>query len=389
MVRPEEFRRRQALARDAAGQLGLDGLVVYSRGGAFLDMYADVLYLTNHYSQQPYMADHAGIGSARSHGVVVLPVNGPTTLIVDVPWWRRDVVVADDVIENTDVTRSVGQALRQTGLLGRRVGLVGTSYMTAAAYLGLVGVAGQTTLTSNDRVIENLRIIKSPAEIKLIRRAVEVGSGAVEAITAAAVEGATEAIAVAAGYNSIVPLGGVMYDAPCSSGPMAHQFTWNRLPSCDFIRPLEKGDMFHFDCYGAYGGYLWDFGRSRVVGDAPSDAQRLILESAIEGVNHMCSEIRPGRTAGDIGRIGSEWLRESPVSHGLPEFPAMGHGVGLSWEGPWLMAGDPTELVPGMYLAVELLLGDKKTGLAMFEQNGLVTESGFEVLSQVRERWWT
>ena len=51
-----------------------------------MDMCADVLYLTNHYSNQPYVADHAGLGTARSHGVVLIPVDGPTILINDVPW---------------------------------------------------------------------------------------------------------------------------------------------------------------------------------------------------------------------------------------------------------------------------------------------------------------
>src|SRR4029077_8911283 len=92
-----EFVERQRRVRVAADELGVDGVVVWSRGGAFMDMSADVLYLTNHYSQQPYMGDEAGIGSARSHGVVVLPADGPTTVVVDVPWWRRDLVIADEV----------------------------------------------------------------------------------------------------------------------------------------------------------------------------------------------------------------------------------------------------------------------------------------------------
>src|SRR6476659_7447676 len=69
----EEFRDRQRRAREAAAAAGFEGVVVWSRGGAFMDMSADVLYLSNHYSQQPYLGDEAGIGSARSHGVCVIP----------------------------------------------------------------------------------------------------------------------------------------------------------------------------------------------------------------------------------------------------------------------------------------------------------------------------
>jgi hypothetical protein len=65
VVSRAEFLDRQRRARESTAALGLDAAVVWSRGGAFMDMSADVLYLTNHYSQQPYMGDEAGIGSAR------------------------------------------------------------------------------------------------------------------------------------------------------------------------------------------------------------------------------------------------------------------------------------------------------------------------------------
>jgi Xaa-Pro aminopeptidase len=391
----EEFLARQDRAREAARAAGLAGLVVYSRGGAFPDMCADVLYLTNHYSQQPYVADHVGIGNARSHGVVVLPVEGPTILVVDIPWWRPDLVVADEVRPSIDVTGRVGQALRDGGLLGRRVGLVGASSMTASAYLGLRAVAGDTVLVRADDLVERLRMVKSPAELEVIRRAAAVGNRTVEAIMEAAVEGATEAEAAAAGAAVIAASGAAPYDMACASGPWAHQFTWARLPSHDATRRLRPGDLFHVDCYGAYGGYLWDFGRTRVVGAEPTDAQRDLLEATVEGVEATCRAIRPGATASEVYAAAARWLEESPAVQALPparpemeEFPAVGHGLGMSWEGPWLMEGDRTPIEPGMYLAVELLLGHGSVGGVMFEQNGLVTEVGFEVLTTVRARWW-
>jgi Xaa-Pro aminopeptidase len=395
VVPAEEFRDRQDRARRAAQEAGLDGVVVYSRGGAFVDMCADVLWLTNHYSQQPYVADHVGIGTARSHGVVVLPVEGPTVLVVDIPWWRPDLVVADDVRASIHVTARVGEALRDTGLLGRRVGLVGASYMTAAAYLGLREVAGDTDLARADDLVERLRVIKSPAEQRLVRRAADIGNRAVAAIAEAAVEGATEADAVRAGLDVITPSGAVLYDAACSSGAVAHQFTWARLPSHDALRPLRRGDLFHFDCYGAYGGYLWDFGRTRVVGDRPTDEQRALVEATIEAVEVACSAVRPGVRAEQVYAEAAAWLDQSSVVRSLPPsepetegFPAVGHGLGMSWEAPWLMEGDRTVLEPGMYLAVEVLLGHPSVGGAMFEQNGLVTREGFEVLTTCRARWW-
>ncbi len=394
--KPEEFRERQDRARKAAQDAGLDGLVIYSRGGGPVDMHADVLYLTNHYSQQPYVADHVGVGSARSHGVVLLPVEGPTVLIVDIPHWRKDIVVADDVRASIYITERVGEALKDTGLMGKRVGLCGTSYMSGAAYAGLYRAANDTQLVHADEIIEQLRIQKSARELEFIRHVVHIGNMAVESMMDAAVEGATEAGCVQAAYDQLVPSGAKLYDAACSSGPNAHLFSWGRLPSHDATRPMEIGDFFHVDCYGAFGGYLWDFGRTRIVGDNPSKQQRDLIEATIDCVETICNAIKPGMTGDDVLQVGMQWLDESEVVASIPEeepetegFPAVGHGLGMSWEGPWLMEGEQAIIEPGMYLAVEMMLGHKSMGGTFFEHNGLVTETGFEILTTCRKRWWS
>jgi Xaa-Pro aminopeptidase len=394
-IPPEEFRSRQQRLRELAAAEGLDGIVVYSRGGGPIDMSADVFYLTNHYSQQPYMTDHVGIGRARSHGVVVLPADGPGILVVDVPWWRKDLVVADDVRPGNDVTAKAADAIRSAGLAGRRVGLVGASNMTAAAYLGLVAELPDTTFVRADDLVERLRLHKSPSEVAVLRRAIALGSAAVTAAFEAVVPGATEGDAAAAAAAVIASGGGAFYDTACASGPWAHGFTWARMPSWDAARRFEPGDIFHMDSYGALGGYFWDFGRTRVAGDEPTDAQRALLETAIEVVKTVCAAIRPGRSAAEVYREGERVMAASPVLAAIPEeagetegFPAIGHGIGLGWEKPWLTPTDETVLEPGMAIAVEVLFGHPSIGGGFFEENGIVIEAGFEVLSTTPTRWW-
>jgi Xaa-Pro aminopeptidase len=391
----EEFLERQQRARAAAAADGFDAVVAWSRGGAFMDMSADVLYLCNHYSQQPYMGDEAGIGSARSHGVCILPVEGESTVVVDIPWWRRDLVVADDVRPSIHVVETAAAAIRDAGLASSRIAITGTSYMTAAAYNGLRRELPDATLIPADRLVEDLRIIKSEAEQDLIRTSCALGNTTLETLIDAVVEDATEAEAVAAAAQALISGGGVLYDAACASGPWSHTYTHARLPSADSTRRFRKGDLFHVDCYGSYAGYFFDFARSRCVGDEPTDDQRALLEATIEGVQTICTAIRPGMTADAVYRVGEEWLAASPVVQSLPQeepemesFPAVGHGIGLMWEGPWLMPDVDTLIAPGMYLAVEILLGHPSRGGAMFEHNGLVTEAGFEVLTTARARWW-
>jgi len=389
-----EFHERQDRARAAAAAQGLDGLVVWSRGGGPVDMSADVVYLANHYSQQPYMADHAGIGRARSHGVLVLPVTGPSILVIDVPWWRRDLVVADDVRTGNDVIDKAVDAMRSAGLGRGRIGLVGASHMTAAAYLGFAAALPDVELVRTDDLIERLRIYKSPAEVVAMRAAIALGDASVKAAMEAVVVGATEADCAAEAAEVVARGGGVLYDAACASGEHSHFFAWSRMPSSS-LRPLERGDMFHMDCYGALAGYFWDFGRTRVAGDEPSDRQRELIDASIQVVDAVCAAIRPGRTAAEVYAAGAQAMAESEVIARIPieaadteGFPAVGHGIGLGWEAPWLTPVDETVLAPGMTIAVETLIGHPSLGGGFFEENGVVTDTGFEVLTTARRRWW-
>jgi Xaa-Pro dipeptidase len=391
-----EFVERQTQARALAQDAGVDGLVVYSRGSNAVNMYANTLYLTNHYSQHPYVHDHSGIGRARGHGVVILPVNGPSRLIVDIPWWRSDLVVADDVRVYDDVTEGTAETLRDAGLKGKRLGLVGSSSMSASAYIGLLDSAQHTKFVILDKLLEKLRVRKSAAEQAIIRRAAKIGNRGLEAYVDALVAGGTEAGATKAALDVLVPAGAILDDAIASSGPFSHHFGWARLPSYDPARKFLHGDMVHVDFYGAYGGYFWDLGRTRVVGDDPARQQHALLEATVTTVEHICETFKPGITAGEAYQSGAQWLSQFDGLKHLPDpkaiiraFPLIGHGLGMGWETPWLTtAAEELVLEPGMYLSSELYLGHPEVGGVMFEQNGLVTEDGFEVLSACPKRWW-
>lgn len=391
VIPADEFRARQERVREATTSQGLDAAVVYSRGGAFMDMSADVLYLTNHYSNAPYWGDDHGLGTARSHGVVIISADGPTTVIVDNSWWRQDLVVADDIRLSRDVTGTTARALVDLGLGSARLGVVGASYMTAAAWLGLQEALPDATLVRADRMVEDIRIIKSDAELQVIRSACALGNLTLETLVDAVVEGATEAEAVGEASRVLIRGGGVLYDAACASGPEAHGYTWARLPSADPRRRFELGDMFHVDCYGSYGGYLFDFARSRVVGDDPAPAQRGLLEAVIGAVETTCHAIKPGMASGEVCAVTDRWLAESEFVSSMPDvarYGFVGHGLGMMWEAPWLMTDNPAPIEPNMYLAVEVMLGHPTLGGAMFEHNGIVTDHGFEVLTSARSRWW-
>jgi Xaa-Pro aminopeptidase len=382
-----EYRERQRALGRAAAALGFDGALVWSRGGAPVDMCADVLYLTNHYSQMPAAADDAPMGRARAHAACFVEPDGHTDLVVDIPWWREDLVSADHVTVTVDVPAEAARIVRDRAPAGARIGLVGVSNMTGSALDALRAQLPDHSLVSADRLVHDLRLRKSEAEVALIRAACEIGNVAMERLMDGVVPGNTERAAAAGAIHAVAARGGVVYDLACASGAHSHYYGYARMPSVDPVHRLGEGEILHVDFFGTYGGYLFDFARTRVAGDQPTREQRMLMDAAIGGVMTLCKSVRPGMTGGEMHALAIEWLTGQPLPAGI-ELPALvGHGLGLGWEAPWLMEGCDDVVEEGTYLAVELMLGHPSSGGAMFEHNGLVRRDGLEILTTATPQW--
>jgi Xaa-Pro dipeptidase len=141
------------------------------------------------------------------------------------------------------------------------------------------------------------------------------------------------------------------------------------------------------DAYGSLGGYLFDLARSRVVGRPPDDEQRALLEAVVDSVAAGVERLRPGVTLGEVARRCDEVLAASAYArdHGMPHSPmdgAWGHGIGVSFEPPWIDPGSEVVVAEGMCLAIERRIEAPGLGGAQYEDDVLVTGAGPEVLTQ-------
>ena len=173
----DEYHQRWANAQSSAKEMGLDGLVVFSRGGGVFDSHWDVFYLANHYPQFPMVRDYPPHWRGRSHSAMILPLDGEPTLVVDIPDWRRDQVVVADVRFSLSVPECVAHAVNERGLGEARLGLVGSNALLAGAYRALLEELPGVSFVPADDLIEDLHVIKSPRELELIREASMRGIG--------------------------------------------------------------------------------------------------------------------------------------------------------------------------------------------------------------------
>lgn len=386
-VPAEEFAERRRRAVAAAKARGLAGLLVCSRGGGTLDRYADVLYLTNFYTHFPFIPDFEGNWSARAHTFLVLPVDEVPELVIDVPDDGRIRLTGGRVTYSDFVLDDAVKALKTAGLGTARIGLVGGDVLTFTMLNKLRAALPELVIEPADDLLMGLRSIKSPAEIALLRRASTIGSRMIEAMMDAAVTGASHGDVVAAGLNYLVPAGGMLYNSFMASGRGGDpsRFAKSNFPTWGSDKRLADGDWIRLGISGAVDGYVFDLARSKAVGPVTT-RQVELFESAIASIEATLAAIRPGATAGDLGAAGLDKQKSMGFAvDGV--FSAMGHGIGLGWDDPWLARGVTTPIVPNMVLSVErTIMQDGYLG--DYEESVLITPDGYERLTDATMRFW-
>jgi Xaa-Pro dipeptidase len=209
-----------------------------------------VYYLTGFYTHQPFIPDEPGHWRAHGHTALVLTVNGPTTLLMDMTELQDPKPAADCVRYTEDLVEAFATTVAETVPSGTDVALLGGEALAWRWGRELAARLPEHRFVEADALAAELRLIKSAAELDLLRAAGEVGTGAVTAAMEAAVPGATEAEVAAAAISEIVRAGGALYGLGLSSGPWAHTFSPS-TPAAYSRRRLSAGDMIRLDLYGS------------------------------------------------------------------------------------------------------------------------------------------
>ncbi|HEX2282131.1 MAG TPA: Xaa-Pro peptidase family protein [Thermomicrobiales bacterium] len=389
-IQATEYGARQETARRLARQRGCTALLAWSRGGSTQDHYADVFYLTGFYTHQPFVPDEPGRWRAAGHTALVLPVGGPSTLFVDMARRQDPQPFADHIVVTDDLVDSVATALAKSVAPGE-IALVGGETLVWRWARDLAARLPGHRFAEADDLLVGMRLIKTEAELDLLRKAGEVGTTAMIAAMTSAVPGATEADVAAAAISEIVRAGGAFYGMGLSSGEWAHTFSPS-TPAAYSRTRLNTGDMIRLDLYGSFEGYLFDFGRSRVVGRVPTAEQQQLLDAVRDSVRGGIELLKPGQTLDAVARncdaslAASAYARNNGIPHATMD-GAWGHSIGLDWGAPWITCDSTVVVRPGMCFAIERRIEAPGIGGANYEDNVIVTEDGPEVVTPAPDRF--
>ena len=247
------------------------------------------------------------------------------------------------------------------------------------------GLPGAAFIDASPLLAE-LRMIKTPAEIALLRAATEGIGAAMRATVAGTGEGATK-FEIIDRLRVEETTRGLQFEYCLLTLGDSHV----RAGSGQRWRP---GEVLSIDSGGNLHGYIGDICRMGVLGEPDAELEDLLAE--VEGVQRAAfATIRPGATGAEMVEAAAAELSRGPNA-ACNDFFA--HGMGLiTHEAPYLMTNHPvaydgsnasTPLAPGMVLSVETTMQHPRRGFIKIEDTVAVTPGGHELFG-AEGRGWT
>jgi len=237
----------------------------------------------------------------------------------------------------------------------------------------------RTTLTPLDGLVESLRAVKEPEEIKLITQAAELADAAYEYVETEIKAGMTEKEIAWEIEKTLRERASqtIPFDIIVASGPNA------ALPHArPTSRTIEPGEPIVIDMGARIDGYCSDLSRSICIGKR-DDRFNEIYNIVLKAQQTAIDAIKEGVTGEEVDAAARKYIKDAgygeAFGHGL------GHGVGLAThELPHIAPNSKEPLIDGMIFTVEPGIYLPEWGGVRIEDMVLMENGKARVLSQAR-----
>jgi Xaa-Pro aminopeptidase len=236
--------------------------------------------------------------------------------------------------------------------------------------------------------ITDLRVIKSPTEIALLRPAIDLSIDAQLEAMKMMRPGLWE-YQVAAKMVEVHAMGGSEAEAYApivGAGPNSTALHYDKLS-----RKIQDGDIVVMDVGAQYSGYAADITRTIPANGKYTPRQREIYDIVLGAQNAALAALKPGAIMGcrdkknSLFNVAYNYINShGQDQHGKPLgqyfIHGLGHNIGLNVHDP----GDSCRpLQPGMVVTVEpgIYIPEENLGVRV-EDDVLVTDTGYELLSR-------
>jgi Xaa-Pro aminopeptidase len=381
-----EIRDRLARLRNAMERDGLEAFLVTRK--------MDCFYLS---------------GTAQD-SLLYVPLSGNPLLMVrrELERARNETPLSDIVVLQS--SRMIPRLIHDHG--GKAPSVLGLEMdvLPAREYLRFADLFPSVRFVDASPLIREVRKIKSPFEVDLIRKAGQIGAQVYargkeilkEGMTEIEFGGLLEAEAKRLGHEGLLRVRSPNYEAYTwhvlsgvtggivsqSDSPMGGLGLSPAFPVGASLKPMKAREPILVDFGICYQGYQSDQTRMFSIGRMGSrflDAYRACREIH----DSVLAQARPGadcqtlfrKTVALAGKLG---YRDSYLGPPGLQVRFVGHGIGLELgELPYIAEGQSYPLEPGMTFAVEPKIVFPGEGSVGIENTLLVTESGVEVLTPI------
>ena len=285
---------------------------------------------------------------------------------------------------SVDTMQKAIEHIRKAGIKTRGIGAE-LSFLPVDAGKALQGAFPDSTFTDCLFVLERMRAIKTPEELKKLKVASEAVLDSMKAVIAGHKPGATKAELTEALRREETNRGLTFEYCLITAGT-----SLNRAPS---EQVWGKDDILSLDSGGNYHGYIGDICRMAIQGEPDAELEDMLAD--IEEIQQ--ASMKPIKA----GVMGSEVYREAEARlsrskyHNNMHF--LGHGMGLvSHEAPRLTKTGPVPyddydahrpLEAGMVISVETTLQHPKRGFIKLEDTAVVTATGCDIYGDGARGW--
>jgi Xaa-Pro aminopeptidase len=274
-----------------------------------------------------------------------------------------------------NAAESAIQAVRQLGITEGPIG-VELPFLPGDALLALQRGLPKATFMDATPVLEELRAVKTPAEVAQLRTVYDRVALAIQAAFAAGRPGMTTAEVARQVEREMAQRNVAFLFAFTCAGPGTL-----RVPSAT---RWESGRILHIDAGGEEGDYLADICRMGCLGE-PSRLARELHRACIDVQDRVRQRVRAGLPCRELLEEGERAVREHRFSS-YGRFVA--HGIGMvSHEQPDISSSNTRPLEPGMVLSIETDFIHPEVGHVKIEDAVAVRENGCEGLGDLGREW--
>lgn len=333
-------------------------------------------------------------------GVLVITKDGTITLIGAVS--GLETMKATSCVEDirgfdkkgekglpTNLPDAIYEVLQEKGYADGNVGMeLGKGFrlhLTHDDYSNLMRLLSDANVLDAAPAIWALRSVKSELEIERMRKVCDINIKAFEKALNAIHVGMTERELFRFMGENMFELGA---DDVFPLGIRAGKDRYSQGNSPPGDRAINEGEIVLIDGGPGYKGYYSDIIREACIGK-PSARQRELFDFSVAACMTGIEKVKAGVTPKEITQAIDSFVDNSDYTNNYVSRGGCGHSIGLDiHEVPLITLANEEPLKPGMIIAIEPSFYEENMGMFNIEENILVTEDGYEILTPLDHDLW-